>query len=256
MRRTLAAFTLILFCASCVHATAEVLIIADEFPAMEILAKRLKADDAKECKLVAQSDLPQALAPFEAVVVYIHGRLAEPAERACVEYAKAGGRLVLLHHSISSGKRQNREWFPLLGVDLRQGRLEQGGYKWIEDVTVEWVKLRDHYITTNRITYTESTAYPFAMESKLEPRPSFTLNETEVYLNHLFTSPRTILMGLKFKDASTGKTWMQDTAGWYRPAEKGWIIYFMPGHTGKDFEHPVYGQIAANAITAPLETLR
>lgn len=256
MRRTLAALTLILICASCIHAAAEILIVADEFPAMEILAKRLKADDGKECRLVAQSGLPQALAPFEAVVVYIHGRLAEPAERACVEYAKAGGRLVLLHHSISSGKRQNREWFPLLGVDLRQGSPEEGGYKWIEDVTVEWVKLRDHHIMTNRISYPETTAYSSAADPQLERRPSFTLNETEVYLNHTFTGPRTILMGLKFKDASTGKTWVQDTAGCYRPAEKGWVIYFMPGHTVKDFEHAVYGRIVANAITAPLETLR
>lgn len=223
---------------------------------MEILAKRLKADDGKECKLVAQSDLPAKLDAFEAVVVYIHGRLAEPAERACVAYANNGGRLVLLHHSISSGKRQNREWFPLLGVELRQGSPEEGGYKWIEDVTVEWVSLAKHYIMTNRIAYSESAAYRSTPESELEQRPSFTLKETEVYLNHRFTGPRTILMGLKFKDASTGKTWLQDTAGWYRPAGKGWVLYFMPGHTAKDFENPIYGRIVANAITAPLQTLR
>ena len=77
------------------------------------------------------------------------------------------------------------------------------------------------------------------------------MRQTEVYLNHVLRGPRTILMGLVFKEEKDGKTWMQDTAGWVRPAAKGWVYYFMPGHTGHDFEDPTYGRIVVNAIAKP-----
>lgn len=238
------------------RAIAEVLFIADEFPAMEVLAKRLKAEDGKSAKLVAQSDLPKPLASFEAVVVYIHGKLAEAVEHACIDYANAGGRLVLLHHSISSGKRQNRDWFAFLGVELPQGDAASGGYKWIEDVTVDWVNLAtNHYMMTNRVTYSISTPYADRPRDEAALRPAITLSGTEVYLNHVLKGPRTPLMGLKYKSQS-GSTWIQDTAGWLRPARKGWVVYLMPGHTPRDFEDPAYGRIVLNAITAPVSAMR
>ena len=40
-------------------------------------------------------------------------------------------------NSISSGKRKNARWFPFLEVSLPEGDLNQGGYKWIEGVTLE-----------------------------------------------------------------------------------------------------------------------
>jgi type 1 glutamine amidotransferase len=57
------------------------------------------------------------------------------------------------------------------------------------------------------------------------------------------------LLGLKYTDAKSGATYMQDTAGWLKPADKGWIVYLMPGHTKHDFEDPAYGRIVVNAIT-------
>jgi hypothetical protein len=245
-----------LLCALSVFPKADVLIVADEFPAMEYLAKQLKAQEGVTSSVVAQKDLPKDLTGYSAVAVYIHQGLAEEAEHAFIQYAEGGGRLVLLHHSISSGKRQNRSWFPFLGVELRQGDVDQGGYKWIEDVRVDWLDLSSHFIMTNRVDYSGRFAYASSSSESSKILPGFTLAGTEVYLNHVLTGPHTPLLGLHYIDSKTGKTWLQQTAGWLRPAGKGWVIYFMPGHTIHDFENPTYGRIVLNAITASPDHLR
>src|SRR5437870_2976898 len=90
---------------------ADALIVADEFPAMEVLSKQLKTQEHIQSTVVSQKDMPASLAHFDAVIVYIHGALSNSAERAFIDYTEAGGKLVLLHHSISSGKRKNEHWF-------------------------------------------------------------------------------------------------------------------------------------------------
>jgi len=248
---------MVVLTAFCAWGKADVLIVADEFPAMQVLANRLKADDGKASQIVDQAHMPQNLAPFEAVVVYIHKELAEPAERAFITYAEGGGRLVLLHHSISSGKRQNRYWFPFLGVKLPAGDVDRGGYKWTEGVTVQWVNLAgNQFIMTNRLVYPEQISYSSSDQSDRRLLQGFTLRETEVYLNHVLDGEHHLLMGLKYTDAETGKTWMQQTAGWMRPAGKGWVIYFMPGHTLHEFENPCYSRILLNAINAELPQIQ
>lgn len=233
-----------------ITAKADVLIVADEFPAMEVLAKQLKTQEGIGSKIVDQASMPRELSSFQAVAVYIHRDLSNAAERAFIDFAQAGGRLVLLHHSISSGKRRNRDWFSFLGVALPQGDVNQGGYKWIEGVTMQCVDLEPHYVMTNRVSYPERTP-TLGPAVPPQPLPAFTLHETEVYLNHVLGPERTLLMGLRYIDLPTGKTWVQNTAGWYRAAGKGTVVYFMPGHSIRDFENPVYARIVLNAITAP-----
>lgn len=105
----------------------EVLIVADEIPAMQVLAKSLKVQEGITTKIVFQTNLPRSLEGFRAVIVYIHKDLDSGPEKAFIQYAKNGGKLIVLHHSISSAKRKNNEWFTFLGVDLpkkkRGGRL-------------------------------------------------------------------------------------------------------------------------------------
>jgi hypothetical protein len=230
--------------------SAEVLIVADEFPAMQVVATKLKSDAHIESTLLSQDKLPSPLSNYEAVIVYIHGALSEKAEDAFIDYTQTGGKLLLLHHSISSGKRKNLHWFKFLGVSLPEGDLSEGGYKWIGDVSFELVNLNsNHFIMTNQIRYPDQIAYS---STNLSPSngtmPGFQLAETEVYLNHVHAEPRTLLMGLKFTDPKTSITYMQDRAGWLKPAGRGWIIYLMPGHTKHDFESPIYGQIVVNAV--------
>ena len=232
-------------------ARGDALIVADEFPAMEVVAAKLKEDGKINSKIIFQKDLPESLGQYQAVVVYIHRDLSLNAEDAFIDYAKSGGRLVVLHHSISSGKRKNPRWFPFLGVSLPEGDLAQGGYKWIEGVTLHVVQLNpNHFITTNKVTY--PAKLPFSGTNAPPARdalPGIVLDHSEVYLNHVHTSPHTLLLGLEYTDAKTGKTYMQDTAGWLKSADKGWVVYLMPGHTKHDFEDPAYGQIVVNAVT-------
>lgn len=227
-----------------------VLIVADEIPAMQVLAGKLKAAEGIESKIVFQKDMPAGLASFPAVIVYIHGRIGEPAEKAFIDYANAGGKLILLHHSISSGKRQNRFWFPFLKLSLPPGDFEQGGYKWKEGVALDIVNLAPkEFITNYRVRYISQALYRSSERGGTEARrPAFHLEDTEVYLNHEFTGPRTILLGFRYTDAETGKIYMQDRAGWYMSAGRGIVMYFMPGHTEHEFEHPAYAQILVNAV--------
>jgi len=231
-------------------AVADVLIVADEFPAMEVVAAKLKSEEHINSKVISQTNLPASLAPFQAVIVYIHRELSEQAETAFIDYTKAGGRLVVLHHSISSGKRKNPHWFPFLGISLPEGDVRSGGYKWIEGVTLSLVNLNPaHFIMTNKVSYHESITYVSTNAVVPDGRlPGFTLVDSEVYLNHVHTEPRARLMGLRYVDAKTGVTYMQDTTGWTKPAGKGLIVYLMPGHRKEDFENPAYARIVLNAV--------
>jgi hypothetical protein len=238
----LLAFTRAAFC--------EVLIVADEFPAMQVVADKLKTQEKIESKLVWQTNLPPTLKDFQAVIVYIHRDLLPAAEDAFIKYANEGGKLVLLHHSISSGKRKNRNWFNFLGVSLPEGDVAQGGYKWIEGVDFQVLDLNpSHYITKNKTTWPEKVASSKANDSVAESLPAFSLHDSEVYINHVHTGPRTILMGLKYTDLKSGTTYTQNTVGWLKQADKGWLIYLMPGHRKEDFQNPTYGEVVVNAVT-------
>ncbi|MCL4178180.1 MAG: ThuA domain-containing protein [Verrucomicrobia bacterium] len=230
---------------------AEVLIVADEFPAMHFLAEKLKSEDNLSALVVAQDNLPAELKPFRAVVVYIHGELKAPTEESLIRYTRAGGRLVLLHHSISSGKRKNRDWFPFLGIDLPTGDVTAGGYRWIEPATLDLVNLApDHFITTHRVNYPGRVAFRLPDEANPPAdRPAFTLTESEVYLNHTFTRPRTVLLGFRFVDRqNAGTVYQQNTAGWIMAAGQGQVVYLKAGHSQSDFEQPTYLRIVLNAV--------
>jgi len=231
---------------SLMAASAGVLIVADEFPAMQSLAAKLDHEEHVKSSVVAQTNLPASLATFDAVMVYIHQGLSEKAEDALIDYAKNGGKLIVLHHSISSGKRKNAHWFPFLGVALPEGDVTNGGYKWIEGVSWRLVNLNpNHFIMTNKVKYPER----FACGTNASPElPGFTLENSEVYLNHVHTEPRTLLMGLCYTDSKSGATYSQERAGWIKPAGKGWVIYLMPGHRWSDFENVAYGRIVLNAV--------
>jgi hypothetical protein len=228
----------------------DALIVADEFPAMHYLAERLHAEADLPTRVVAQERLPAKLSPFRAVVVYLHGVLRPGTERTLIAYTRAGGRLVVLHHSISSGKRRNREWFSFLGVKLPEGPVAQGGYQWIEPARIAVVNLAPHhYITTHDVRFPDRVLYtPSDVPGGAGRRPALVLEHSEAYLNHVLTSPRTILLGLKYTDPRTGRVWMQDRAGWLRPAGRGLVVYFLPGHSLRDFQQPAYRQMIINAI--------
>ncbi|WP_375444768.1 ThuA domain-containing protein [uncultured Fibrella sp.] len=231
------------------RATAQdVLIVADEIPAMEVLAKALNAQEKLTAKIVTQTDMPATLTPFRAVIVYIHKDLDSIPEKAFINYAMNGGKLLCLHHSISSAKRRNKSWFSFLSIDLPKKEVAEGGYKYVGDIDMSVVNLASaHFITTHKITYASTVAYTREGEQKETPLPGIVLTKTEGFLNHQLLSPRTILLGFKFTDA-TGKVWMQDRSAWCMPVGRGWLFYGQPGHAISDFENPIYTQMIANAL--------
>lgn len=93
---------LLLFCGSLLASSNSVLIVADEFPAMEVVAARLKASEGIESTLVKQTAMPADLSQFSALIVYIHMKMGEPAEKTFIQYAESGVKLeqseVYLNH--------------------------------------------------------------------------------------------------------------------------------------------------------------
>lgn len=226
---------------------AEILIVADEFPAMKALAGYIKTNANIDSEIIDQTKIPQNLQKYEAVIVYIHRNLDESAEKAFIDYTLNGGKLIPLHHSISSGKRKNKYWFDFLGVDLPQGDVDAGGYKWIEGVELDIVNLDpNHFITSHQVSYPAKTS--FDIDGQNKSLPSFHLIDSEVYINHVLKSDPKKLLGYKYVDKTSGKTYMQQHAGWIKKAGKGTIIYLMPGHSVKDFQNSAYARIVLNAV--------
>jgi hypothetical protein len=217
---------------------------------MELLAGKLKTGAGANSTIVSQEKLPLDLGKYPIMIVYIHGAIKEPAEQAIIDFAKRGGKLILLHHSISSGKRPNRFWFPFLGVKLPTGEFSQGGYKYYEDINMHMVNLApQHYVTSNKVSWPATIQYTSSdLGGGEKAYPAVELHDTEVYLNQVFEGGRTILLGIKYFEPESKRTYMQDRGGWYRRAEKGWVFYFMAGHSGKEFQDPVYSQILVNAV--------
>jgi hypothetical protein len=233
--------------------TPTVLIIQDELPQMEVLAKFLRAEGRVSVKIIEQSSLPDDIAAFNAVIVFIHRDLHGRTEKSIIEYTRRGGRLICLHHSISSRKTQNKFYFDFLGMRLDKGPMETGGYKWKAS---GWslVNLNSqHFITNSNVTWDEKIAYaPSDYPSSERKYPSITLGQdSEVFVNHKFTDGRekTVLCGIVYRDAETGKTYMQDRGAWLKKQGKGTIVYFMPGHAPSDYENRNISQIVLNAAT-------
>jgi hypothetical protein len=222
-------------------AAKPILIVSDGAP-IRILAVQLKAHGILG-DTVSEEALPDRLSAYPAVIVYLHKMLAEASEKAFIAYAKSGGKLIVLHHSISSQKRANPNWLAFLGVKLPDGDVSEGGYKYYDPVNLTLVNMAPKdWITTHDVHW-ESRA-----EYRGEDRDAIELPSTEAYVNQVLEGPRTVLLGMKFHEPKSAVTYTQDTGGWYKKAGKGWVMYFMAGHSGKEFEDPAYAQILVNAV--------
>jgi len=230
----------------------KILIVQDELPQMEFLAGILAERCELEVEVRTQAEMPEQISRYKAVIVYIHGALLEGPEKAFIAYARGGGRLIVLHHSISSGKRKNKYWFHFLGIELPEGSWEEGGYKWIEPVGQKVVNVNPgHYITSHEVDY-EGRVFFESEKVKAGEYPYFTLKEnSEVYLNHKFTDgeEKTVLLGFIYEGEKTGgRKVMQSTSGWLKKVGNGWLIYLQPGHLMEDMQSKPFQQMIVNAI--------
>lgn len=253
-------FLIIGFFVICINSStrAKVLIIEDELPQMEVLAEYLKANGNIESEIVNQENLPNDFSLYQAVIVYIHGKMFEPTEVAIIDYTKKGGRLVILHHSISSGKAKNKYYFDFMGIQLDEPTkskypVEPGaGYGWVDPITMTMVNLNPkHYITNHNIDWNETADYISSDWPGIKKTyPAIVLHHTEAYMNHKYTDGRekTVLVGMKFLDERNGKLFQQDRAVWVKQSGKGHIVYFMPGHSELDYQNKNISQWVLNAV--------
>lgn len=184
-----------------------------------------------------------------AVFMYIHNEFDPAVEDFLISYAERGGRLIVLHHGMASGKMRSKRWPEFLGVRILPR----------DDPRFPWKVLRgnyllvnlrsDHWITKHGVSYPKTIDYtPSDAPSISQQLPAIELPDTELFHNQLFTDGRrkTVLLGMKGE--VDGQTVMQDRGGWTMPAGKGWVFYFQPGHFARDFEEPNYARILANTI--------
>ncbi|OHB76019.1 MAG: hypothetical protein A2Z25_22245 [Planctomycetes bacterium RBG_16_55_9] len=231
----------------------KVLIIQDERPQMDVLAKFLEEKGKLSVTIADQQSFDKKLSPYKAVVVFIHKDLHEQTERVIIDYTQASGRLVCLHHSISSKKAENKFYFDFLGVQLNKGPMEEGGYAY-KASSWTFVNLNSkHYITNHKIDWNDEVTYTCSDQpgvEKLYPCTRFK-EDSEVFVNHRFTDGRdkTVLCGLIYTNKATGKTYMQDRAGWIKSQGKGTIVYLMPGHCVSDYQNERIAQMVLNAVT-------
>ncbi len=244
------------------EASGDVLIVQDEMPQVRVLTELLKGKGELNVEVVDQAHLPDSLKGYQAVIGFIHGELKEKTELAIIDYTKAGGRYVCLHHSISSGKAENRYYFDFLGIELdnpdqsSQPVKPGGGYGWYhageEGVKIAIVNLNpNHYINSHQIEWPERVDYmPSDFPSVSKAYPAVVLRETEAYMNHKFTDGREkrVLCGLKFHDDRNDQLFMQDRAVWTKPQGDGEIVYILPGERPSDYRNDVIGQMVLNAV--------
>ena len=229
-----------------------VLIVCDETPQMEALAKFLHDEAGYETQIVAQEDCPDSLSKYPGVFNFVHRPLTEKVEEALIAYAVAGGRLISLHHGISSSKMLNKKWLPFCGVALFRKERDEGGWSVLGNITAELVNLcPGHYITSHNVAYDGTTTYtPSDFPSTEQECPVLRFPRSEVFLNEHFTDARekTVLFGVKGNDPETGKLYMQDRGGWFQRKGKGWAFYFQMGHATSDFQNRSYCQILLNCL--------
>lgn len=233
-------------------APRKVLIVSDERPQMEALAKFLRDEGGYETQIVAQEGFPDDLSGYAGVFNFVHSPLADKVEEALIAYALAGGRLITLHHGISSSKMLNEKWLRFCGVALFRKERDEGGWSVLGSITAELVNLRPgHYITSHKVVYDGNTTYtPSDSPSTEQECPVLRFPRSEVFLNEHFTDGRqkVILFGVKGNDPETGKVYMQDRGGWFQRKGKGWAFYFQMGHGTSDFYNRSYCQILLNCL--------
>jgi hypothetical protein len=230
----------------------KVLIVADEQKNMEVLAEFLRKDGGYDVAIVDEKGMPADLAPYHAVFQFIHGPMQDSTGKAMIEYAEHGGRLVLLHHAIASARNKNPEFLKFVGIKISPRDDPKAPWRVIANTTYALVNLKaDHYITSHNVKYDRTAEYRSPEPGGLAGNfPALELAATEAFVNQQFTDGRekTVLFGFRVTDPKTGETVMQDRAGWLKPAGKGWVFYFQPGHAESDFRNRNYCQIILNSL--------
>jgi hypothetical protein len=224
-----------------------ILIVSDEKCQMHRLEKNLCELSDYQFTQVLPENMDDDLSDYTHVIMYVHSTLDDVVESALINYAVAGGRLIVLHHGIASAKMKNKRWLPFLGVKLYPR--DHGEYPWgvLADTLHTMVNLcPGHYITTNEINYEKTlkfeTDYPRDFSGEFQ---AFDLQNTEIFLNQRVDSvDKVILFGVCNEKGDI----MQASSGWIKNTGKGKVFYFQAGHNESDFDNANFLQVIRNTI--------
>jgi hypothetical protein len=184
-----------------------------------------------------------------AIFMYIHNEFDPEVENFLISYAEAGGRLIVLHHGMASGKMRSARWPEFLGVRILPRDHPEHPWKVLRGNYL-LVKLDPlHWVVNHKVEFPKTVSYtPSDTPSAAQQLPAIELPDTELFHDQLFTDGRrkTVLLGMKGE--IDGQVVMQDRGGWLMPAGKGWVFHFQPGHFARDFTDPNYARILANAV--------
>ena len=224
-----------------------ILIVADEWPQMDLLANTLLEHADYDIHKAEQDQVDFDLSAFDFVIMYVHKPLVPQAEQSLIDYTKDGGTLIVLHHGIASAKMQNPDWLDFLGIELFPR--DHPEYPWgvIGQTTHTMVNLSPgHFITTNGIDYERNISFQSEYDSTFSGTfPAFDLPDTEVFLNQVFRGgQREVLFGFRIWDGSR----MQPTSGWYKRSGKGIVFYYQAGHSIADFENQNFIRVLMNTL--------
>ncbi len=227
-------------------------IVADEWPQMQPLTTFL-TQAGYDVHPFEEENMPSDRSTYDAAFMFLHKVIDPRVEQALIGYTENGGRLVILHHGLASAKLQNPDWLRLTGMHIEPKDAPEDAWRVIPDITHTLVNLNpNHYIASNRVAYPTTCEYRSSdRPGLLRTYPAVPFHHTEFFMNQQFRDGRekTVLFGSHCVDPDTGEVVMQDRGGWLKPAKKGWVFYFQPGHLPSDFENETYRQILLNCLT-------
>ena len=139
------------------------------------------------------------------------------------------------------------------GIEQSRQPAEPGGhYAWREGIRQTIVNIDPRqYITSHGVKWTESTVFPVpGGKSGNKSCSSFTLEDSEVYMNVPFTDgkDKAVFLGYKYLDDRNQVLHQEATAGWRKTSGKGRIVYIQMGHSAHEYQNPVVAQMVLNAI--------
>ena len=225
----------------------KILIIADEWPQMDVMASRLDENVEYDIQKAEQDEIDLDLKEFDFVFMYVHKPIVRDAEKAFIDFTNGGGSLIVLHHGIASSKMQNPAWLDFLGIDLFPRDHHKFPWGVIGKTTHTMVNLYPgHFITTNGIKYDKTIPFHSEYDTIFHGEyPAFDLPDTEIFLNQRLKDDQIkVLFGFKNTDGSR----MQPTSGWYKQSGKGMIFYYQVGHSVADFENPNFIRVILNTM--------
>ena len=232
------------------------LILADKADEMPELCKLIQ-NGGWSATQIAQADWDASFSGLDAIVVYIHEPILEPVEKALIDYAEQGGRLLVVHHALASAKMENPRWLEFLGIKILPRSNPDAPWFVSGDVPFTVINLApNHYITSHKVVYSKTVAYRSPTRKELDKEfPAFVLERSEIFHNQRITDgeAKIPLFAYRLEEPQAGELpanvpASEETAGWLKKTGKGWTIYLQPGHTSTDFHHPAFAQILLNAL--------